>query len=183
MLEPVKNPNTYSLINQRFLCMALSPDQFNLAIQHHFNALSQGGYLQLVEMNPLELDSTGKPVTGPIVHQILSNLFSRSNKNPELILKQTETWLKQVGFVDVDVEFVPYLWGAAGQHLGTDYVQDTVYNAMDGLSAVKEISLALGGADGIKTPKDFDAFLVRHREFMINTGVTYKLLVATARKP
>lgn len=108
----------------------------------------------------------------------LAHRYSLADDLPDL--------LREAGFVDVRAIITPWPWGAAGKHLGAEYVADTIKNfkilaTHDGV-ALSTLSQC-GAVPGLPTPEEVKHLTDGAYKEMEAVGGDTRTVLVVAKKP
>ncbi len=147
-IYPVNGPDTYSLVNQRFLFTALTGPQWEVALQELHRVIVPGGWVQLVEakaisghMGPFSTNISNL-CSAFLAHKGL--LFDIANRLPDM--------LTQAGFINVSSETRAL---PLGQWAGQDGIgfRDDVTSV---LSAIRGPLFEAGGLGLVSSEQEYD---------------------------
>ena len=167
---------SFDFIHQRFLVAALSETEWTTAIQSLFRVLKPGKYVQLVEMNCLDISSDKDTPAFSRVQEIVEKL-SRSRDILLNILKRMSHLLGKAGFTEI-VERKESL--PAGRSAGDIGVSGKL-GILDGIRQMGQGALRLGLVDSLD---DWNELMDRAgEEWNIQQNISVICYMFCAKKP
>lgn len=172
---PEEWSDTYSLIHQRLLLVALLNDEWPAVIAEYFRVCKPGGYIQLSEIDGI-VKQPGK--TTEIFLKMETQLFKA--KGMDLAVSaRLETLLKDAGFADINIECRKLLLSDKGGQLGTMARQ----NFLAVFSGFKTPILAANGFGVVKSAEEYDSIIEDMRREWKDGDEYFNFYIASARKP
>lgn len=109
---------------------------------------------------------------------ILGRRCSLADDVPEL--------LREAGFVDIQAIITPWLFGAAGKHLGPEYVADSIKNfqlllAHDGIALSTHVHC--DAESGLPTPQEVKHITDGANREIETVGADLRTVLIVAKKP
>lgn len=176
---PSEWTNTFSLVHQRLLILALQVPQWPKAMQEIYRVLRPGGWVQFAESIPWHEDKyPGKPCM-----EKLTALFRRVGESRNLYIDcayNIPKMLEEAGFVDIRSESRMQLMGKWAGEIGvanaTNYVG--VFRGM------KTPVLDAGGFGYVTSEAEYDELLTGlEKEWDEIPGSETEFIITWARKP
>ncbi|KAF7288337.1 S-adenosyl-L-methionine-dependent methyltransferase [Mycena chlorophos] len=177
--HPADWTNTFDLLNQRFLMVALEIPQWPQALTEMLRVLKPGGWVQICEPSAWRDASPDRTRPGLTT---LNALVRALGAQRNLFLECGEAMpglLEAAGFVDVHKEVRSVKMGAWG---GDDGVKQMV-NYIDVFRGLKTPILKAGGYGLVSTEADFDALIEGLEAELEGTEGDVLYSIFWARKP
>ncbi|KAJ7745375.1 hypothetical protein B0H16DRAFT_1856372 [Mycena metata] len=176
---PADWSNTFSLVHQRLLILALQAHEWTIARQEVYRVLRPGGWIQIDESTPwYEAKYPGKPCM-----EKLAALFNCVARACNLYINCTDnmsTMLAQAGFVDIQTKSGIQEMGKWAGDVG---VANRV-NHIGVLGGIKTPVLQAGGFGYVSSEAEYDALLEGlEKEWDEIPGTEKELIIFWARKP
>ncbi|KAK7037973.1 S-adenosyl-L-methionine-dependent methyltransferase [Favolaschia claudopus] len=176
---PADWTNTFSLIHQRLLILALQVPQWPKAISEHYRVLRPGGWIQLAECTPWhEGKYPGKPCM-----EKLTGLYRRLAEHRNLYVDcvyDIPKMLEAAGFVDIQRESRMQLLGKWAGDIGAA----NAINHVGVFRGIKTPVLEAGGFGVVASSEEYDALLEGlDKEWNEIPGSEKDFIITWARKP
>ncbi|KAJ7775145.1 S-adenosyl-L-methionine-dependent methyltransferase [Mycena metata] len=176
---PADWSNTFSLVHQRLLILALQTQEWPLAMQEVYRVLRPGGWIQIDESTPwYDEKCPGKPCM-----EKLTALYRCLARARNLYVDCTDDMTKmlaQAGFVDIQTKSGIQKMGKWAGDVG---VANRV-NHIGVLRGIKTPVLQAGGFGYVSSEAEYDALLEGlEKEWDEIPGTEKELIIFWARKP
>ncbi|KAJ7699653.1 S-adenosyl-L-methionine-dependent methyltransferase [Mycena rosella] len=176
---PRKWSDTFSLVHQRLLLLALQKLQWHEAVREIYRVLRPGGWVQLDESTPF---IAGEYLSQPCMEKLCAMFRSLVNSRKLYVdcAGDLPTMLEAAGFVDIWRESRRVNLGKWAGELG---VANRI-NYAGVFRGIKTPVLNAGGYGHVTSGEEYDALLDGvEREWDENPGTHQEFIVIWARKP